>query len=331
MSKVKIIFRARFFLFIPIVVLSCLVALPTPLNALSGGQGLEIAPPSIELNVDPGQTVTFAIRLRNITKDTLVTKASIDDFVAAGEDGRPKLLLDPNAEPSPFSFKPWITSLPGMTLVPQEAKITKVTMEVPKNASPGGHYGVIRFSALPPELEGSGVSLSASLGTLVLVNVSGDVQTKATLADFFVMQNGDKKSLFENGPVTFVERIKNEGNVHFKPTGTLRVTDMFGNEVQVLSINEKAGNVLPASIRRFEQVLNNKQLLGLYNVEANIQYNGKSLQNNLSFWVIPYKLVAIGLGVLLLVVIAFVSGLKRYNRYIIAKAHAGSKPKNKKT
>lgn len=331
MSKTKVLLGIGLILLVPVTVFTCLIATANPLQALSGGQGLEIAPPFIELNVNPGQTVSFDIRLRNITKDSLVTKASVEDFVAAGEDGRPKLLLDPSAEPSPFSFKPWITSLPDMTLVSQEAKITKVTMAVPKNASPGGHYGVIRFSALPPELEGSGVSLSASLGALVLVNVSGDVKTKASLAEFFVMQNGDKKSLFENGPVTFVERIKNKGNVHFKPTGTLRVTDMLGNEVKVLSINDKAGNVLPASIRRFEQTLANTQLFGLYTVEANIQYNGKSLQDRLSFWVIPYKLVAIGFGVLLLVIIAFVSGLKRYNRYIIAKAHAGSKPKNKKT
>lgn len=293
------------------------------------GQGIEISPPLIELNVDPGQTTSFDIRLRNVTTGTLLTKGSVEDFVAEGEEGKPKLLLDKNAEPSPYTFKPWVKSIPDLTLVSQEAKTSKVTLNVPKDAAPGGHYGVIRFSALPPELEGSGVSLSASIGTLVLINVSGDATKKATLAEFYAAQNGKKNSFFEQGPITFVERIRNEGNVHFKPVGTLRVTNMFGKEVKVLSVNERSGSILPGSVRRFEQQLDKKQLFGRYKVEANIQYSGQSLSGNLSFWVIPYKLIAICLGILILLILGLRTGLKRYNRFIIGKA-GDQKTKKKK-
>ncbi len=323
MGKTKNFSKIGIGLLLLAITLTGLIVGGKPLHAAPlGGQGLEISPPFIELSVNPGQSVTFDIHLRNITKDTLVTKASVDDFVAAGEDGRPRLLLGEDTEPSPFSFKTWIKALPDMTLLSQEAKVTKVTLDVPQDASPGGHYGVVRFSALPPELEGSGVSLSASLGALVLVNVSGNVNTKASMEEFFVTQNGKKQGWFESGPVSFVERIKNEGNVHFKPIGTVRVTDTFGNEVKVLSVNEKGGNVLPGSIRRFEQELNQESLFGFYRAEANLQYGGKSLHSNLSFWIIPYKSLTIGLGVLILAIILSITGLKRYNRYIIAKAGA---------
>lgn len=289
------------------------------------GQGLEISPPLVEINTDPGKTETFEIRLRNITTSTLIATPQIDDFVAAGEEGQPKLLTEEAAEPSPFSIQNWVTPLGQLRLVPQEIKATKVTVTVPKDASPGGHYGVVRFTAAPPELEGTGVALSASIGTLVLIKVSGDIQENAKFEEFFVMQNGKRKSFLEYGPVTFVERIKNEGNVHFKPIGTVRVTNMFGKETAVLSVNEKGGNVLPASIRKFEQTLNKKWLFGRYTAEANVQYGGKNINESISFWVVPYKLIAIILGGLILLVLAIRWVLRKYVQRAVSKASGKSK------
>lgn len=311
-----------------ILVLTSLVNLAGAQQA-TPGQGLEISPPLVELNTDPGKTVTFEIRLRNITQGTLIAKPSVDDFVAAGEEGQPKLLTEANAEPSPYSIKGWARAIPEVRLVSQEIKATTVTLDVPKDASPGGHYGVVRYTALPPELEGTGVALSASIGSLVLVKVSGDIKENAKIEEFFTTQASKRKSLFEYGPITFVERVKNEGNVHFKPIGTIRITNMFGKEAGVLTINEKGGNVLPASIRKFEQTLNKKWMFGRYNAEANIQYGGKNLSGSLSFWVIPYKLIAIILGVLTILFVALRKLLKWYTHRAIAKA-TGKAPKKKK-
>ncbi len=291
-----------------------------PALAQTAGQGLEISPPLVELDVDPGTTQAFQIRLRNITQGELVTKARVDDFVAQGEQGQPKLLTEENAEPTPYTFKPWVAPIADVTIAPQEQKTITVTLNVPKDASPGGHYGVIRFTGLAPGLEDTGVSLSASIGTLVLLNVSGPVVKDLVFEEFFASQNGEKKGFFEKGPITFVERLKNKGTVHLKPLGTLRITNMFGKEVAVLAVNENGGNILPASVRRFEQQLNKSRLFGKYNVEANIQYEGKNVTGNISFWVIPYKLIAIILGGLLIAIVALRKGLKAYNRRIIKKA-----------
>src|SRR3982750_3236155 len=58
------------------------------------GQALEIAPPVIELKVNPGQTVTTQLSLRGVSKDKLLVTGQVNDFVAAGEDGTPKILMD---------------------------------------------------------------------------------------------------------------------------------------------------------------------------------------------------------------------------------------------
>ena len=319
-------FSGRLLVLFSLVILS--VSFTAPAFAQqTPGQGLEISPPLIERSVDPGQSLTLSVKLRNITTSALVTTGSIDDFVAEGEEGQPKLLIDNNGEPSPYTFKPWVKSITRLSLAPQEVKTAQVVIQVPQDASPGGHYGVIRFSAVPPELEGTGVALSASLGSLVLLNVSGDVVKNASIEELYSAQNNKKRGFFEKGPITLGLRLKNDGSVHIKPTGTLRVTNMLGRESAVLSVNETGGNILPSSIRKFEQQLDKSTLFGRYKVEANVQYGGKNLSDSITFWVIPYKLIAIILGVLVLLFVLLKNGLKKYNRYIIKRAGEKSKDK----
>lgn len=285
------------------------------------GQGLEISPPLVDISSDPGKTVKFEITLRNVTSSTLIAKPSVDDFIAEGEEGQPKLLLDDNGEPNPYSISEWVKPIADLRLEPQKAETAHITMNIPSDASPGGHYGVIRFTAVPPELEDSGVSLSASIGSLVLVKISGEVVEKAVFEEFYTSAGEQRKSLFENGPITFVQRIKNEGNTHIKPHGTVRVTNMLGKEVGVLTINENGGNVLPGSIRRFAQEMPNKWMFGRYKAEANVQFSGQNINSNLTFWVIPYKLIAIIAGIAIVLIIVLRYLLRAYGRRAVEKAH----------
>ncbi len=307
-----------------IVIVSSLIILLIPnltaaanQPAVPAGQGLEISPPLIELKADPGQTVSTQIKLRNVTKGALVTKDEINDFVAAGENGEPKLLLDQN-EQSPYSIKNWLSTIPSVTLQPGEQKVIPITMNVPMNASPGGHYGVVRFTGRPPEIEDTGVSLSASIGSLILVNVSGNVSEQAKISDMYTASGDKRRSIFEYGPINIVEKIQNTGNVHFKPKGTVRLTNMFGKEVASYQLNDKSGNVLPGSTRKFDQTYNKKLLFGRYKAQADVVYgsDSKILSRTISFWVIPYKLILIVIALIVLIIF----GIKRYNRHIVKRA-----------
>lgn len=315
------------------------VVLSFPLSAVAqgnqsggGGQGLEISPPLLNLKADPGQVLKAEINVRNVTKDSLVVKAQFEDFVASGEDGQPKILLESD-EQSPYSIKDWISSPSDVTLKPGERKTIKVDISVPNDAGPGGHYGVVRFTGTPPELEGTGVSLSASVGTLILVGVSGDVKESAKIVELFAERNGKKSGVFEYGPLNLVLRVENDGNIHFQPKGTLQVTDTFGRTVFVSQINQDARNVLPGSIRKFEQLMDKKYLFGKYNLKADVVYgdNGQITSQTVTFWVIPYKLI-IGF-ILLLVILIF--GFRQYNKFIVGRAtrknNASSTKKQKKT
>lgn len=293
------------------------VGVGTAQNAPAQGQGLEISPPLRELKADPGDTVKTTISVRNVTEETLITKAEINDFVAAGEDGQPKLLLE-EGEESPYSIKSWLSTIPSVRLKSRQQKKIPVTMTVPQDASPGGHYGVVRFTGTPPGLEDTGVSLSASIGTLILVNISGDVRESAVIEEMYTSQNGERRWLFEYGPVDITERIKNDGNIHFAPGGTVRITNMFGGETASFQLNETGGNVLPASVRKFDQALDKRLLFGRYTIQADIAYGSNStiLSESITFWVIPYKLILIGIAIL----VALILIIRQYNKQIVKRA-----------
>ena len=308
----------RVFSVVAVFTLGLVVAFPSLVYAQSvPGQGLEISPPLLDLKADPGQEIKTALQVRNVTQGPLVIRANFEDFVAGGEDGQPKILLS-EGDKSPYSIKDWLSTPPEVTLAPGQRQAIEVSIRVPKDASPGGHYGVVRFSGTPPEIENTGVSLSASVGTLFLVSVAGDITQSAKVAELFTSQNGKRRSLFEYGPIDITTRVENSGNVHFQPKGTVQVKDIFGRTVHLAQFNEDNRNVLPGSVRKFDNRLDKKLLFGRYTVQSDVVYGTENqiASAKSTFWVVPYKLIALILaGIILLILLG-----RTYNRYIINRA-----------
>lgn len=295
----------------------------------NAGQALEIAPPVLNLKADPGEVITTKIILRDVSTSPLVVRNQINDFVASGEDGTPRLLLEESDKENPYSLKNWIQPLPEFTLQPKQINELPVKIAVPANAAPGGYYGVVRFTAAPPGLDGTGVSLSASLGTLVLLRVNGDAKQLMSVEEFSASKNGKSNWLFESPPIEFVARLKNEGSTHEQPTGTITVSDMFGNKIAGVNVNLTRNNVLPSSIRKFDQVLDkstigDRFLFGRYTADMKIDYGtkGQTLTASTSFWVIPYRLIGFAILLLIIAFVVIRIALARYNERVIARSRS---------
>ena len=209
------------------------------------------------------------------------------------------------------------------------SSVGSVKDETSQSAAPGGYYAVIRFTASAPGLDGTGVSLSASLGTLVLLRVNGEAKEAMSVEEFSATKNGEKNWLFESQPIKFVTRVRNNGSVHEQPTGQIAVKDMFGNAVANVNVNLNQSNVLPASVRRFEPILDssvigNRLLLGRYTADLKLTYgaNGQTLSASTSFWVIPYRLIAFAIVLLVIAFIVLRIGLRRYNERLIERSRS---------
>lgn len=303
-------------------------AVTDPAAGIGSSQALEISPPVVELSGSPGETVKTQISVRDVANTPLIVTGQVNDFVANDqEDGSPKILIE-NGEESPYSMKSWFSPLSQLTLQPKKIENLTIAINIPKTAAPGGYYSTIRFTANAPGVEGTGVSLSASLGALILMRVKGDAKESLSVAEFGTYDTFSRPAwLFESSPVNFVLRTKNEGNLHEQPVGQATVKDMFGNTIGLVNINLDKKNVLPGSIRKFEApldkaVIGDRMLFGRYTADLVVAYgtSGEEVTMSVSFWVVPWKLV-------LAIIVGLVGGfflirfgLRRYNEYILSKS-----------
>lgn len=264
--------------------------------------GVSISPPIMELAADPEETLEKQIKLTNPLDHTVRLYPLIYDFVAQGEEGQQNFLA-PNAESRTYSLASWIShNRPVISLAQNEEDIFDFQIDVPKDAEPGGHYGVVFFSTAPEEVQAQPgqISVSGMVGSLILLRVSGDIHERAEIIEF----SAPKYSL--SGPINFVSRIENLGNVHFKPRGSINISDWRGENVESLDLNPKTGNVLPESIRRFENKWNNQGRWGRFTAKVSATYGDRKqkIESELVFWIVPiYILIIISLALILLIIL----------------------------
>lgn len=290
------------------------------------GQALEISPTVLNLTADPGDNIEAKISLRDIIATSVVVSSQLNDFTAKGDDGTPQLLLD-EGQSSPYALKQWIDPIPEVTLKPKQVQSVPVTIRVPKDAAPGGYYAVVRYTTRAPEIKDTGVALSLSLGTLIFLRVNGDAKEELAIDQFYASKDASSGWLFEAAPVDFSVKFKNSGNVHEQPTGQIVITDMYNNKVATVNVNLRRDNILPSSSRKFTQaldsaVIGDKILFGQYKAEIKVTYgaSGQTLTSNLSFWVIPWRTIILGIILLVSAFFAIRYGLRRYNEKIISRS-----------
>ncbi len=294
--------------------------------------------PIIEMEVSPGQKEPGVLRVYNETAGNLFLKASLESFAANGESGEPKYI--PIEEKN--SYLNWFKlSSDALVLKSHQVVMVPFTVEVPKNATPGGYYAVV-FWQTDASLPGAQntIGVASRVGTLILLKVKGTVDEKGELLDFKTIP---QKNIFWSLPIKFYIRFQNLGNVHLKPVGEITLTNFFGQK-KSLPVNGQNGNILPQSTRRFEIVwgdnLTGNWLIDFYNgLKQEIKdlpagkYQAKlflsygtgtqtNIEKDFSFWVIPYRLI-----VLLIIIIAAVIIFASVNKKI-KKVKAGGLQKN---
>lgn len=269
--------------------------------------GYQISPVRSEFTIEKGKSDTLTISIQNPSDVATSAKAIVNNFIASDdESGSPRLILADNAAPPKNNFKTLISAIPDVQLAGKERKDVPVKISVPSDANSGGYYGAIRFVPSNTTQE-STVGLTASVGTIVLITVPGNLNVKLDTEQLSASQGGKAKSFFTHGDVDILTRLKNSGDIHLKPFGQITIKDMFGKKVSSIELNstEPKANILPGSIRRFEDKLGKKSLLGRYTIEAHLGYGeggGDLLNANTSFWYVPVWAVIVFVALLIAVI-----------------------------
>lgn len=246
-----------------------------------------LSPAKIDVAVDSGKSVTEYVTVTNRQEKEMSFSVDIEDFTGSQDPGKALILL--GNEKGPYSLKDFLApEVSTFTLKSKQMITFPVVVSVPKDASPGGLYGSVLISSVPPSVAGGAVTVSR-LGALFFVRVNGAVQEEGKLMNFDL--KGAKKFFYQKGPFIFEFLYRNKGSVHLAPYGIIRVSNIFGQVVDEFPIEPYFA--MPDSVRYREITWNKGTLLGRYKAEIllNRGYGNIVDTAEVSFVVLPYKII----------------------------------------
>jgi hypothetical protein len=216
----------------------------------------------IEITASPGDHAASVFTFWNGTDEFLPVSLEAQDFAPSDEQGH----VSVGAEiPEGNSLKEWIhPEYPQIDVAPKTEFEFKFSVDVPKTADPGTHYGVLLVSTAPIS-QGSGTAIQTKIGPIILVKVQGEVEEELTLETL------DMRKFLDSPPLPIEARFKNKGTVHETPQGAIEVKNMFGSLVATGTLPER--NVLPGATRRIEaQITGDGPWLGRYTINLTATY-----------------------------------------------------------
>lgn len=321
---------------------SVLAATPAEVNnGAASDNGLKLSPVRTDAVIEAGTSKAVQISVTNVTSTVASYQVVINDFTAGSdESGQPQILLDADKFAPSHSLKRLVGKIPNITLQPGETKNVTVPISIPANYAAGGYYGAVRFA--PHSEAGAAdrnVTLSASVGSLVLVTVPGNVQQQVSVASLDARkavganQIDSPRVIFTDSKnINGVVRFQNGGDVQEQPFGKLVLKNWRGKVLATYEVNNTTprGNVLPDSIRKFTVPLDKVSGFGKYTMEGNFGYGdaGQLITARSSFYVIPLYMIVLAVllvGLILFLIFGLPRLIKRYNRRVVARSQRRSR------
>jgi hypothetical protein len=266
-----------------ILVMSSLTAIV--LRAQSPDQvSIGVSPQSLDVAINPGDSAENVFRITNGSEASLRIEPVPKNFLPRGIEGAIDLLEDD----TPYSLAKWISVQPGgpVSVGPRQTVDFTVSIDVPENADPGSYFGSVVFRTLPEEQEGSVALVSQEIAPVILVKVPGDVIETAEISSF----RSTESVVTTNDQVEFELIMKNTGTVHFRPTGSVTIRNMWGQEVEKLELQGQ--NVIPEAERKmnvmWEEIGNR---FGRYSADIAVVYGSDNqvATAQTTFYVFQYQ------------------------------------------
>lgn len=304
-----------------LMVFALAAVLVMPVAAMAA-TSISVTPLTRELTVSPGQTVKGSLDVTNAGDASATFFPVAKDFIADPENpGAPKFISD-EEKSAGFStgVSEWISFEQVSIEIPAKGtKSFSYSISVPTDAEPGSHFGAV-FAGLKPasELKGSGASIGGSVGSLILLTVTGDIKVSGAVTDFVALDAQETpRSIFQSMPIDLKLTIANTGNVHLAPEGNVKVLK-GKNVVTSFGLNEEGGRVLPGSSRTYTERLSEPVGYGKFSVSADVMMkspDGKEIAKTVttSFWILPLNMMMLGLVILLLVLGLFRMWVKHHD------------------
>jgi hypothetical protein len=199
----------------------------------------------------------------------------------------------------------------SVTLGPRSDLIVPFLVEVPRNATPGDHIGVITATLVSSVISKSGqrLRLLQTVGTRIFLRVSGPLHPALTVTVLAVQEQGTLDPVgTDKAKVTYT--VSNTGNIALGGLQTVYVSGLFGGrftaarlpKIQLLLPGYSVkGTVAVTGIFPEIRETAHVSIRPLY-IAGSVAPPSGPFQASRSFWAIPWILMALIVAVMLLVV-----------------------------
>ncbi len=283
-------------------IFSSLLTLQASVAFAQGAAGLTIKPAIVEEKANPGQSYEYSLSVTNEGSAQQTFYLQAQDIKGLNDQGLPVFAKE--GEATGYELSSWIRfGQSSVTLLPKETKTVSFSVDVPARASPGAHFASVLFTDHPGKLQANGSAVGLNIGAIVSLQIAGNIIEQANLEEF-----STGKLIYGSPSVDFHAKVENTGNVLVRPTGLIEVSNMFGQQIASVPVNENTSAVFPNSSRTYTSTWNyGGFLFGRYQAVVSLAYGEserKTISNTTSFWVLPLKSIGIVLGSLLVLVCA---------------------------
>lgn len=198
---------------------------------------------SIEIEVDPGETVDDHIAVRNLSDSEVVfSLTAADGFYT--RSGRFDILA---GDAESVDAGSWISIPETVTVAPDATAVIPVTITVPDRAEPGDHAAGITASVLSVQRadDGTNVGVDSRVGIRVSARVTGEITPAASIPAVA----GDYRmtwSPVHPGSASVTFDLRNDGNTRLRATGTVAIG---GQVIPFPAAGENPQELLPGDTR----------------------------------------------------------------------------------
>jgi hypothetical protein len=174
-----------------------------------------------------------------------------------------------------------------------------------------------------PDISQSGAAVGYQVANIVSIRVSGDAVETANIRQF-----STGKFLYGSQNVDFQVRIENQGNVLVRPTGPLEIYNALGARVGEVAFNDTQAGVFPNDTREFALTWEGDEIgFGRYEAILSPVYGldgaRKTMSSTVTFWILPFSIIGPVLGVLAVVLLVTVIGVRIYIKRKVAQLSVG--------
>ena len=251
----------------------------------TAGTGISVAPARFELEMQPGSETTVVVNIDYHnpaeTSQPIRIVASLNDWTI-DRDGQVQFA---KAATLPNSASSWLIYSPAETTVtPGNLHAIRVTISVPKDATPGDH-----LSALIIEQRPDNIKLTDNRRQMVI---------RYRMASVFYIKvpqlrrQGSLESLraeAKEGQVIVTPHLKNAGNSVVRPLTSLKVTDTAGTSVVELPQKESLPLLGGAELVQ-PLVVETRLAPGTYNVKYRVDFqDGSRPTEGITELVVPHS------------------------------------------